>query len=170
MDDQMLHHFMEDLLPIVVFTTMIIASAWVISLLIAAFKNRAHLKAQTDFHNKMMEKFSSAEEFTAYLQSEAGRSFFDNLSNEPATPLTKILGSIQKGVILTLLGFGLIFLGKSYSPQDGGNVMFVVGVISFMVGAGFLVSSAISYRLAKAWDLIPAGGKRVSTEVKAPVI
>lgn len=170
MDDQMLHHFMEDLLPIIVYTTMIIAGAWVISLLIAAFKDRAHLKAQTDFHNKMMEKFSSAEEFTVYLQSDAGRSFFDNLANEPSTPLNKILGSIQKGAILTLLGLGLVFLGINYTPQEGGNVMFVIGVISLMVGAGFLVSSAISYRLAKTWDLIPAGGKRASTEAKAPAV
>jgi hypothetical protein len=170
MDDQMLHHFMEDLMPIVVLTTMVIAGAWVISLLIAAFKNRAHLKAQTDFHNKMMEKFSSAEEFTAYLQSEAGHSFFDNLSNEPSTPLNKILGSIQKGAILTLLGLGLVFLGMYFTVPEGGNIMFVFGVISLMIGVGFLVSSVISYRLAKTWDLIPASGKRVSAEAKAPAV
>lgn len=170
MDDQMLHHFMEDLLPIVVITTMVIAGAWVISLLIAAFKNRAHLRAQTEFHNKMMEKFSSADEFTAYLQSEAGRSFFDNLANEPAPTLGKILSSIQKGAILTLLGLGLVFLGKSFTVPEGGNIMFVVGIISLMVGVGFLVSSAISYRLAKTWDLIPASGKRVSTEVKPSAV
>ncbi len=95
MEDQVLHHFMEDLTPIVVLTTLTVAGAWIISLIIAAFRNRAHLRAQTDFHNKMMEKFSSADEFTAYLQSDAGKSFFDNLSNEPATPLTKILGAIH---------------------------------------------------------------------------
>ncbi len=67
MDDQTLHHFMEDLMPIVVLTIMTIAAAWVISLIIGAFRHRAHLRAQTDFHNRMMEKFSSAEEFTAYL-------------------------------------------------------------------------------------------------------
>ncbi len=67
MDDQTLHHFMEDLTPIVVLTTMTIAASQVISLIIGAFRHRAHLRARTDFHNRMMEKFSSAEEFTAYL-------------------------------------------------------------------------------------------------------
>jgi hypothetical protein len=28
------------------------------------------------------------------------------------------------------------------------------GVIATVVGVGFLVSSAVSYRLAKSWDLI----------------
>lgn len=146
---------------------MIIAFAWVINQIIIAFRNRIHLRAQTEFHNKMMEKFSSAEEFTAYLQSEAGHSFFENLASEPVTPLTKILSSIQKGTILTLLGFGLIFLGKSFTAQEGGNIMYVIGVISFMTGAGFLVSSGISYRLAKNWDLIPANGNRASANAKA---
>ncbi len=162
MDDQMLHHFMEDLMPIVVLVTMTIAAAWVISLIVAAFRHRAHLRAQTAFHNQMMEKFGSAAEFTAYLQSDAGKSFFDNLSTEPATPLTKILGAIQKGAILALLGLGLIVLGKSYTAQEGGNVMFVGGVISFMIGAGFLASSAISYRLAQNWGIISVDKRQIS--------
>jgi hypothetical protein len=112
----------------------------------------------------MLEKFSSAEEFTAYLQSDAGKSFFDNLNNEPATPLNKILGSIQKGAILTLLGLGLFVLGNIFSARDGGNIMIVVGVISFMTGAGFLVSSVISYRLAKSWGMISAGNAQISNK------
>jgi hypothetical protein len=167
MDDQTLHHFMEDLLPLVVITSMVFCGAWIISLIIAAFKNRAHLRAQTDFHNKMMEKFSSADEFTAYLQSEAGRSFFDNLTNEPVTPLTKILGSIQKGAILTLLGLGLVILGNVYTASEGGNIMFVTGIISLTVGIGFLVSSAISYQLAKTWGLVSTKNTSSSSEQKS---
>ena len=147
MNDQMLHHFMEDLMPMVVIPTMVIAFAWVISLIIAAFRHRAHLRAQTDFHNKMMEKFSSADEFTAYLQSEAGRSFFDNLSNEPATPLSKILGSIKKGAILVLLGLGLFSMSNIFGTLDSRNIMLIIGTVSMTVGLGFLVSSAVSYRL-----------------------
>lgn len=162
MEDRILHLFMEDLTPIVIIVTTVVAGAWVLSLIIAAFRQRLRLRAQTDFHNRMMEKFSSAEEFTAYLQSDAGKSFFDNLTNEPATPLNKILGSIQKGAILTLLGFGLFILGNISSIRDGGNIMFFIGVISFMIGAGFLVSSAVSYRLAKSWGMISVGNTRVS--------
>lgn len=146
---------MQDLLPIIVLTTGTIAIAWIISLIIAALRHRSHLRAQTDFHNRMMEKFSTAEEFTAYLQSDAGKSFFENLATEPiSSPTRKILGSIQKGAILTLLGLGLFSMGN-YFPGDQGNILIIFGVISFTVGAGFLVSSFISYRLAKAWELIP---------------
>jgi hypothetical protein len=96
------------------------------------------------------------------LQSDAGKSFFDNLTGEPATPLNKILGSIQKGAILTLLGLGLFVLGLNFNVRDSGNIMFVIGVISFMIGVGFLASSVISYRLAKSWGMISPSNKRVS--------
>ncbi len=87
MEDQAIHYFMEDLVPIIIVTGTV-AIAWVLSLIIGAFR----LCAQTEFHNKMLEKFGSADEFAAYLQSESGKSFFDNLTVEPTTPLNKILG------------------------------------------------------------------------------
>lgn len=153
MDDQMLHHFMQDLVPHVVLTVLIIAGAWVIGLIIAAFKSRAQLKAQVDFQNRILEKFDSAE-FISYLQSETGQSFFDTPANEPSKPLSKILSSIQKGTISTLVGIGLIILGNTYSAREGGNIMFVTGIIAFTTGLGFLASSLISYRLAKTWGMI----------------
>jgi hypothetical protein len=155
---------MQGMLPLVIVSTMMIGGAWIVTSIIGLFRQRAHIRTQTNFHNKMIEKFSSAEDFTAFLQSDAGRSFFDNLTSEPSTPLNRILGSIQKGVILFLLGLGLVILGKSFNPEAGGNVMFVIGVISFMIGSGFLVSSAVSYRLAKAWDLISTNPKRAGID------
>jgi hypothetical protein len=159
---------MSNLMPMAIVITGTVAIAWVFGVIVSAFKQRARLRAQTEFHNRMLDKFSSAEEFTAYLKSDAGKSFFDNLDNAPMTPLSKILGSIQKGAILTLLGLGLIILGNIFTPQDGGGLMFVFGVVSFMIGAGFLLSSYISYRLAKTWGMITMNDKRVS-DASAPV-
>jgi len=170
MDDQTLHHFMEDLLPIVVFPVMTIAFAWVISMIIGAFRHRAHLRAQTDFHNRMMEKFSSAEEFTVFLKSEAGSSFFDNLTSEPAAPLSKILSSIKTGTILTLLGVGFFILGVISKTEDAANALFIICTVTFMVGIGFLISSVISYRLAKIWGLISTDKRQTSSQPSANAV
>lgn len=164
MDAITIHELMQGLLPMTIVTSMVFGGAWVLTSIIAAFRHRAQLRNQADFHNKMLEKFGSAGEFAAYLQSEAGQRFFENLGSEPSTPLTNILGSIQKGVILSLLGLGLLMVSRSFTFENGGNAMFVIGVISLMIGLGFLISSAISYRLAKTWDLISAGNKRVQGE------
>jgi len=162
MDDQTLHHFMEDLLPMVVLPVMIIAAAWIISLIIAAFRHRATLRAQAEFHNRMLEKFSSAAEFTEYLKSEAGRNFFENLGSEPATPLTRILSSVQRGIILTLLGLGFFLTRFVIGTMDSYSVMIIIATVLMLVGIGFLISSAISYWLAKSWGLIQADKKQNS--------
>jgi len=170
MDDQTLHHFMQDLLPIVVMPIMTVAFAWVISQIIGAFRHRAHLRAQTEFHNRMMEKFSSAEEFTVFLKSEAGRSFFDNLTNETATPLGKILSSIKTGTILTLLGAGFFILGMTSKTEDAANILLIICTVTFTLGIGFLLSSAISYRLAKTWGLISADKRQTSGQPSTTIV
>lgn len=154
MDDQTLHHFMQDFVPMVIGLGIIILIGWIIGVVVSALKHRAHLRTQTEFHNRLLEKFGSAGEFTAYLQSEAGQRFFEGLTVERNTPTTKILGSIQKGAILTLLGIGLLVLGNIFSSPQGGDALVIFGVIALTLGIGFLVSATISYRLSKAWGLI----------------
>lgn len=170
MNDGQLHHLMEDLMPMVVLPAMFIATAWVIGKIIGAFKHRAQLKAQTEFHNKLLEKFGTAEEFTAYLQSDAGVNFFDQMSVEPISPLTKILNSVRAGVVLTLLGLGVGIFTPQFPGPDVSNIIFLFGVICTAIGIGFLISSAISYRLVKVWGLINPGKKPnvVVAETPAP--
>jgi len=164
MDDQTLHHFMQDLLPMIMLPVMTIAFAWIISLIIAAFRHRASLRAQSDFHNRLVDKFSSAEEFTNYLKSEAGRDFFEKLGSEPVTPLTRILGSIQRGVILTLLGFGFFVISNIIGTEDSRSIMLILATTLTTVGIGFLISSAISYRLAKSWGIISVDKNQISNQ------
>jgi len=170
MDDQTLHHFMEDLMPIVVLPVITFAFAWVIISIIQAFRHRATLRAQTEFNNRMIDKFSSADEFTVYLQSEAGRNFFENLGSEPATPMTRILTSIQLGVILTLLGLGFFLTRHVIGTADSYSIMIIVSTILITVGIGFLISSGISYWLAKTWGLITTQKNQVSNQTAADTI
>jgi ApbE superfamily uncharacterized protein (UPF0280 family) len=153
MDDQTLHHFMQDLGAIITGVAFIIAAAWVVAAIIAAWRHRINLRAQTELINRLLEKFSTAEEFAAYLGTEAGRRFFENVLTERVTPMAKILGSIQKGAILTLLGAGLLALGNIFSQPQGGDIMIIIGVVALTIGFGFLVSAVVAYRLAKAWGL-----------------
>lgn len=164
MDDQTLHHFMQDLFPIVVTPIMLVLMAWILGGIIGAFKHRAQLKAQTDLYNKMLEKFGTAREFMDYIQSDAGKVFFERLAVEPATPLTGIINSIKIGVILTLLGLGIFLTSGVIGTTDSQNIMFIVSIIVAAVGIGFLVSSAISYRLSKTWGLITFGNQATKSE------
>lgn len=164
MDDQTLHHFMQNLTEMVVMTAMTLAAAWVIGKIIGAFRHRAELSAQADLHNRLLEKFASAEEFTVYLKSADGRGFFENMAVESAAPLGKILNSIKAGTILTLLGGGFFLTRHVIGTADSYSAMIILAMVLLTVGIGFLVSSAISYRLAKSWGIIPADKNQTANQ------
>lgn len=64
MDPRIVHDIMSDLVPMSIVITGTLAAAWVCGAIISAFKQRSRLRAQTEFHNRMLDKFSSAHEFT----------------------------------------------------------------------------------------------------------
>ena len=157
MDDQTLHHFMQDLAPIVIGVALIFASAWVVGNLVATYREKSSLQTRTDFYNRLLDKFGSASEFVAYLQSETGGKFFEELPVQSAAPTNKILVSIQRGVVLLLVGAGLVFLANIWDNTLGGDLFIVLaifGTVSLMLGIGYLISTGISYYLSKKWGLL----------------
>ncbi len=157
MEDQTLHHFMEDMTVILISVSLIVATAWVIGIIVVSFKERANLRTRADLHNRLLEKFDSATEFVDYLKSDSGQNLIDEMTVKNTSVTTKILGSIQKGIILTLVGIGLLILGNIFGSQMGGDlyiVLTVAGTIGIMIGIGFLISTAISYRLSKSLGLL----------------
>ena len=154
MDDQMLHHFMQDLLPIVVLPVMVIAAAWLISLIIATFRHRATLRARAELYNRILDKFGSADEFTAYLQTEDGRGFFESQAVETSAPLTRILNSVKIGTILFIVSGGFFVLSLIAKTEDSIFALNVLCIVILTLGIGFLASSLLSYKLAKRWGII----------------
>lgn len=157
MGHSQLEGIMPFLLPILISISFIVMVGWVIGICVSAMRHRVNVRTQTELHNRLLEKFDSASEFASYLQTEAGQRFFDSLISDRVTPMSKILGSIQNGTILSILGVGLLFLGMIYRASDEG-VFTIFGVIALALGAGFLISAGISYRLSKAWGLFDAAG------------
>jgi hypothetical protein len=65
-----------------------------------------------------------------------------------------VLGSIQKGVIILLVGLTLVGIGL-YSEK----AVTAVGALLAAVGLGFLVSAAITHHLSRRWGLIDGTSK-----------
>lgn len=167
MEDQTLHHFMQNLSALVIGIAFIFAAAWIITVVVKALKEKSILRTRADLYNRLLDKFSSGGEFAEYLESETGRQFVEEITVQSAAPTSKILGSIQKGVIMVLTGFGLLVLGNLFNNNLGGDlyiILIVGGTIALMLGAGFLISTAITYRLSKSWGLIGADAKSKDTK------
>ncbi len=141
-----------------VFGVVIIASiSWIVVTVVAAFRQQANARIRAEIYNRLIDKFGTAAEFVAFMESDAGLNFIEENTVQPAAPLGKILASTQIGIVLTLLGTGLLITGNVFGESLGGDLYIVLtvgGTVGLMVGVGLLISAGISYRLCRAWGLL----------------
>lgn len=123
-----------------------------------ARRRRARLEAQAQLHSRLLEKLASPQDVVSFLETEGGRRFLDTLSAARKNPIQRILSSVQIGVILILLGLAFMVLAYVYGAMD--KAPFPLGVIAVALGAGFVISAAISYRLSKEWGLLPEDSQK----------
>jgi hypothetical protein len=119
------------------------------------------LRAQSELHNKLIDRFASSDELLGYLQSQQGRLFADaplsqGMTRAADAPLARVFWSLQAGAVLACAGAGLLF--ASGRMQDDLSVVSspisAFGVVVLAVGVGFLVSSIISFLLSQRLGLV----------------
>ena len=119
---------------------MVVAVVWIV---MRARQRAAQYRAEVQM--KMLDRFSSAAEFTQFLESPAGKQF---LSEPRRSARDRAMGGIRGGIICLFIGAG--FMVGYFAERDPG--FFVPGFILAGIGIGLLVSSAISLKMAKQWD------------------
>jgi hypothetical protein len=135
----------------------------------------ALIRARADLHAKLLDRLGSGREMVEFCQTEGGKRFIEGLSMgtvdslaSKGSPPERILGSIQKGIILMLLGLGFLSLAWKYQRDDPGDVFMVIGVVGLSLGIGFLLSASVSYRLSRSMGLLgksdPAGSKELFSQ------
>jgi hypothetical protein len=107
-------------------------------------------RQRTFVHKAVIDKFSSADDFAAFLQSPAGQKFITDLSGSES-PARAVMGAIQKGIILVLLGAGVWWIGVTVESEAE---VVSIGILLLCAGAGILISAGISWRLSKSWGLL----------------
>jgi len=135
----------------VVLLALFATIGWVIYLVAETTKRQRRLKAQTELHGRLLDKFSSAREVVEFLQTPGGAQFVDSYSSEREEPVNGILRSTHRGIILVVVGTGCLGLIKAYGSEN--NPLLVMGVILFCLGVGFLLSAAVSHRLSRTLGL-----------------
>jgi hypothetical protein len=69
------------------------------------------------------------------------------------TPLSRIVWSLQAGLVLASLGVGF-WVSESRFPEDMGEGFFVLGTLTTAVGVGFVLSAAAAYFISSRFGLI----------------
>ena len=113
------------------------------------------LKYKDSLQNKLIDKFNTAAELNHFLQSNGGSKFMSFLTIEGIDPKEKLISSISKGVIFSIVGIAFIIIGPILSElTEEIRIFQALGIVTIALGIGFLVSSLISYLLRKNWGII----------------
>lgn len=109
---------------------------------VAARAREANQRQRSEERTRLLERFSSSQELTAFLNSEAGARLLKT-HRGPGHPSRKIAGAVFGGVITLFIGLGfLVVVFQGWDPS-GGNLI-VPGTIFVMIGIGILIAAAIS--------------------------
>jgi hypothetical protein len=143
--------------PLIILPAFFLLVAFVLWLAVTTWQQSRRLRLLTEFHARLIDRLGSLTEFSHFANSEVGRHILNSLAADSTSPRDRILRAVEMGIVLVTLGTGLLFLGQ-YFEFDGRQAFTAVGVIGLSLGAGFLISSAVSFRLARSL------GDRLSTK------
>ena len=148
--------------PFSVFICCLLAVLWVLRVALENRRWNKSFKIHEAVHTKLIEKFASGQDLTAYMDSEAGRRLLEWTPPSIETgsrglPIaaSRILWSIQAGLVLGLVGVGLLLI-RDRIP-DGVEPLLVFGTLGLTIGAGFIISAFVSYALSRHLGLVGGG-------------
>jgi hypothetical protein len=149
------------LIPLGAFTMI----CWIVYTVVNGARRWYQQRTVGQFQAKLLDRIGSVNELGAFLNTEAGGRFLRGLTtlNESEVgPQVRILRAVQAGAVLATLGTGLYLYGWLTPTVRGEvtNVINALATILFGIGAGFLGSAALSYRLSKQMGLLPSNEPR----------
>ena len=118
-------------------------------------------RTQAEVHTKLLDRLTTNEDLLSYIQSPAGRRFLESapiaLDQEPraaSAPISRIIWSMQAGLVLAALGTGFWFVQMRSVSQEAAEGFFIIGVLAFSLGVGFTASAVLAYVLSTRLGLV----------------
>jgi hypothetical protein len=144
-------------------TVFILSLGWLIRTALADRRWQRLARTQTETHGKLLDRLTSHEDLLAYIQSPSGKRFLDaapialdETARRPVSaPVTRILWSVQAGVVLVAVGVGLFF-AKNQVFEEIGSALYVMGIVIISLGIGFVASALVAYALSHRLGLMNA--------------
>jgi hypothetical protein len=145
----------------------VVALTWLIQTLIEQRRWKQLSRTQSDVHNKILDRFNTTEQLLEYIHTPAGSKFLESApiplhverpaSGRASTLATRILWSVQLGVVIAIVGLGMLVLSAVFE-QESSQGLFALGAIALCVGAGFIISATVSLKLSRRLGLWEDGG------------
>lgn len=107
-------------------------------------------RTQADVQTILLSRFDSAQNMTAYVQSDAGKQLLSGLRFEHESPLAPMLACVRWGIVIIFLGAALCIL-RAMGAVDSDTI--IPGVLALALGIAFEVAAFVSWYLYRALGL-----------------
>jgi hypothetical protein len=161
-DAEVRRDVLRDLMPTLAFFGFLGALVWLIRLLLESRRWTRVFRLQSEVHAKLIDRFASNQELLHYMETEPGKRFLEAAPIPVAVDhgqpmpggIARVLGPLQIGIVLTLLGIGLLILQRTLPDIADGLQIF--GMVTLMPGLGFIISALIAWRISMRLGIMPA--------------
>ena len=157
----MMQDILAGLAGLTVFATVIGFLAWLLRAIIDYRYWLRASKTSNEAHNKVFDRLTSNEDLLAYIQSPAGQRFLAtapvsiDVTRPVGAPVSRILWSVQAGIVLALGGIGLWVARNFIAFEEIAQLLTVISVLAVALGIGFVLSALVSYALSHRLGLLP---------------
>jgi hypothetical protein len=160
-NEEQRRQYVQTVVQLLVFVGVVGALLWLIRILLENRRWGRLFRLQSEIHGKLIERFASNQELLHYMETEPGKRFLEaapipvGFEPQQRVPggLARVLGPLQIGIVLALLGIGLIIL--RYSVRELGDALLIFGMVALMPGIGFIISAIISWLISARLGLLP---------------
>lgn len=154
----------RDIWVFLVFLCILSSAIWLLRMLLENRRWSRVFRVQTETYNKLLDKFTTNEELINYVRSESGKHFLESasipfgydLQRRPGSPLSRVLLPLQFGVVVSLVGLGFLYLRNTFKDEPS---LLILGVLTLMLGIGFIISAGFSWLVARHSGLLQQGAQ-----------
>lgn len=140
--------------PMIVGLAFLYTMAAVITAVLESRRRSLAIRTHADLLNRVLDKFGSSRDFVELSESPGGKRLLEALGSEPNGVGEKILAAVQRGIVLSVLGVGVLLLSLAIRETAVEEFIRIIGGVCLALGIGYLGSSVLSYRLARSMGLL----------------
>lgn len=122
-------------------------------------KRESRMRLRSEERVRMLERFSSGQEMTEFLNSSAGARYLELLGERVSHPIRSLSAAVTAGIISIFAGGAFHIVSRTVADADQMGFR-IAGILTLVVGVGILVSAAVSALLYRRAGLMPARSQR----------
>jgi hypothetical protein len=153
--DSPLEDVLDTLVPLSIFFAVVAVLMWIVRTVSDHRRWLRVWRAQAEAHSKLLDRMTTNEDMLAYLQTPAGKRFFESsampVEVAPArmnVPTGRILWSVQVGLLLLLGGISIQFVRMEGLQPGELAAMNLLSVVGIGLGISFILGAAASYMIS----------------------